>query len=1133
MSIRVHSSDDLADLSEALSTSLREEISRQDGLYSPTVIIPNKSMETWLNLDLVQRFGVVFNIRFLFLEKFLEELLLEKFSPEIDPKSRPFLQGESRKFQIYETLLRDQEFLQKYPILKNYLLPSGRKTPDPVRLLDLSGRLAKYFKDYELHRQDWIRNWLGEKYSLLRLPGEDIWEEVATQSEIFFFQKELYSYLTNSDPSKETLIQYSMRNLGSEPKAKKHSAKNVYLFALSQLSSTYISIFQNLLPEIRLEVFQFGVPDGEQVTGTERDQICRNWANSFRSLKKSWEISGAEFSHSLKKEKRTKTVLSEFKEYLGRSEYKASSRLMPDESLQILEAPGKVREVEAVFHHILSILSESKETKLTDFGIFCSDLSEYRAALEFVFEGGIQAKLTEKSGGSVKTLPYSIRDVLASETSAYIGGILSLFPLLSKERSRADIFKLLRNPCFQSKWEIEPSWVEEWAEISEDLELYQDDSLTEGQPLAFSFRKGFVRLAAGNILSAEEEENLPVSPFDPGSGSTVSTWIGIWRRVSFLLEEFSVLISDPKISGEKILDSLSDLLIELFSSSSSSPIEAELERNIIDSLYELRSVDWDPKSPKDRLKFLEAFFKQTGGEIQVRKGQYLTGGITVSSLQPMRPIPFLHVYILGLGEGLFPGTDDTSAFNLRYLAPREGDINVRGLNQSLLYETILSAKQSLVLSFVAEDITKDESIAPSSSLLLLEQALKENVLSPDTSVRIKIPLNKHSKEYFIQKETPSAKFADKFRKSFDLSSSLLYGKEEDKENYRKTVLKNFQSGSSVKKEVPNPETIDWNDLVRFAKSPLSYHLQRRFGLYSEEISESENATQEPFRISDNFKFIKELWSYSMKKTEKELQNSLSGLFSIWEKRGNIPRGIYGDAEFLTKSEKVGKISEVVSEILSEAQILSGLTFGESTKKGHLLSLPTIPLEISNGIKIKINGLKEDVFLKSETDGSSTLVLVYPNSKKKFKNLIEPFLIQSLLDSIPSEDTPRSVAAIFGYGDKPTIIGMNREGGEVYRKKFLSDLVNEFLKQTISLVSPGIWEDFPDRSDIDLNDPKSLTLLSQEYKIWGQESVQYDPEIYLDDIIRLLPYPQNYISENDFYLCLKLYHPLEKVFYAEK
>ncbi|PJZ76354.1 exodeoxyribonuclease V subunit gamma [Leptospira neocaledonica] len=1133
MKIRVHSSDDLADLSEALSKSLREEISRKDGLYSPTVIIPNKSMETWLNLDLVQRFGVVFNIRFLFLEKFLEELLLEKFSPEIDPKSRPFLQGESRKFQIYETLLGDQEFLQKYPILKNYLLPSGRKTPDPVRLLDLSGRLAKYFKDYELHRQDWIRNWLGEKYSLLRLPGEDIWEEVATQSEIFFFQKELYSYLTNSDPSKETLIQYSMRNLGSESKAKKHSTKNVYLFALSQLSSTYISIFQNLLPEIHLEVFQFGVPDGESVSGTERNQICKNWANSFRSLKKSWEISGAEFIVSSKKEKVEKTVLSEFKQYLGRSEYKASVKLLPDESLQILEAPGKVREVEVVFHHILSLLSESKETKLTDFGIFCSDLSEYRAALEFVFEGGIQAKLAEKSGSSLRTLPYSIRDVLASETSTYISGILSLFPLLSKERSRSDIFKLLKNPCFQSKWELEPSFVEEWVKLSEDLELYQDDSLAEEQPLAFSFRKGFLRLAAGNIISPEEKEDLPISPFDSGPGSSISAWIGIWRHVSLLLEEFSSLISNPKSSGEKILDSLSDLLRELFSSTSSNPIDVELEQNIIDSLYELRSINWDPKNSKDRLKFLEAFFKQTGGEIQVRKGQYLTGGITVSSLQPMRPIPFRHVYILGLGEGLFPGTDDTSAFNLRHLAPREGDINVRGLNQSLLYETVLSAKQSLVLSFVAEDITKDESIAPSSSLLLLEQALKENVLAPETSVRVKIPLNKHSKEYFVQKEIPSAKFAEKFRKNFDLSSSLLYGKEEDKEYYRKVVLGNFQARPASKKESLRPETIDWNDLVRFAKSPLSYHLQRKFGLYTEEISDSESATEEPFRISDNFKFMKELWSYSMKKAEKEILNSLEGLFSLWEKRGHIPRGIYGDSEFLTKSEKIAKISESVSETLSDVEILSGFTFGESPKKGNLLSLQPVPLEIPNGTKINITGLKEDVFLKKEADDTFTLVLVYPNSKKKFKNLIEPFLIQALLDLIPSKNTPNSVITIFGYGDKPTILNMDREGGKEYRKKFLTDLVQEFLNQSVSLVSPGIWEDFPDRTGIDPSDKKSLDIFAAEYITWAQESVQYDPEIYLDEIIRLLPYPQNYISENDFYLCLKLYYPLEKVFYAEK
>ncbi|TGL58988.1 exodeoxyribonuclease V subunit gamma [Leptospira sarikeiensis] len=1132
MPIRVNSSDSLSDLSEILAKSLRQEISKEDGLYSPTIIIPNKSMETWLNLDLVERFGVVFNIRFLFLEKYLEEVLLQKFSPEIDPHSRPFLQSESRKFQIYETLLQDRSFLDKYPILKNYLLPSGRKTADPIRLLDLSGRLAKYFKDYELNRQDWIRNWLGEKYSILRLPGEDIWEEVATQSEIFFFQKELYSYLTHSDENKETLIQYAMKKLGLNSENQK--SQNVYLFALSQLSSTYISIFRDLLPEIKLEVFQFGVPKGDIISGTERNQICRNWANSFRSLKKAWETAGAEFpTENTHKKNENVSVLSELQKYLIEGNEKIRAKISPDESFQILEVPGKVREVEAIFHHILSILEGSKETKLTDFGIFCSDLSEYRAAIEFVFEGGIQAKLSAQTQeASIKTLPYSIRDVMASEISPYLSGILSIFPLLTGERSRANLFRLFRNVCFQSKWEIESSSVEEWARLSEDMELYQDDWNGSEDPVSFSFRKGFVRLSAGNILFGSEEENLPISPYDAGPGSSVIVWIGVWRKISNSLDQFQTLISDPKTSSEDILGSLSILIRSLFSPDASSQ---EMEQNIIDSLYDLRHVNWDPKNERDRLRFLEAFFKQTGGEIQVRKGQYLTGGITVSSLQPMRPIPFRHVYVLGLGEGLFPGTDDTSAFNLRYISPREGDIGVRGLNQSLLYETVLSAKESLVLSFVAEDITKDESIAPSSSLLLLEQALKENILAPETSIRVRIPLNKHSKEYFIKKENPDLKkFGEKFRKTFDLSSSLLHGTKEDREYYRNTVLKNLLSEHVSQKEPQKPETVDWNDLVRFAKSPLTFHLQKRFGLYSEEISETETVSEEPFRISDNFKFMKELWSYSIDRAgSPEIRNSLDKLFSIWEKRGNTPRGIYSDVEFLTKSEKIEKISDSLSETLSEVEILSGISFGESTKKGNLLLLPSIQFQINKTEKVEIKGLKEEVLLKKEPDGSTSLILIYPNSKKRYKNLIEPFLIQCLLDCISDKNIPRSVISIFGYGDKPSVLQMDREGEENIRKKFLSDLIQEFLRPSLALISPRLWEDFPDRSELDPKVTKPSELLRKEYETWARESVQYDPEIYLDDVLRLIPYPQNYIHTEDLSICLKLYHPLTSVLRGEK
>lgn len=98
MPIKVFSSDDLTLLAENLLSSVSAEIREEDGLYSPIIVIPNQSMETWLYLEFVKRAGIVFNIRFLFLEKAIEEFLLKKYSPDLKPNSRPFLLPEARRF---------------------------------------------------------------------------------------------------------------------------------------------------------------------------------------------------------------------------------------------------------------------------------------------------------------------------------------------------------------------------------------------------------------------------------------------------------------------------------------------------------------------------------------------------------------------------------------------------------------------------------------------------------------------------------------------------------------------------------------------------------------------------------------------------------------------------------------------------------------------------------------------------------------------------------------------------------------------------------------------------------------------------------------------------------------------------
>ena len=64
------------------------------------------------------------------------------------------------------------------------------------------------------------------------------------------------------------------------------------------------------------------------------------------------------------------------------------------------------------------------------------------------------------------------------------------------------------------------------------------------------------------------------------------------------------------------------------------------------------------------------FFKQKQEKALMHRGHYLAEGVTVSSFQPMRPIPFKAVFLLGMGEGLFPTPSHRDTLDLRYIPVR-------------------------------------------------------------------------------------------------------------------------------------------------------------------------------------------------------------------------------------------------------------------------------------------------------------------------------------------------------------------------------------------------------------------------------------------------------------------------------
>ncbi|HEY0712098.1 MAG TPA: hypothetical protein VGF45_05455, partial [Polyangia bacterium] len=115
----------------------------------------------------------------------------------------------------------------------------------------------------------------------------------------------------------------------------------------------------------------------------------------------------------------------------------------------------------------------------------------------------------------------------------------------------------------------------------------------------------------------------------------------------------------------------------------------------------------------------------TGG-----RGQYLAHGVTVTSFVPMRAVPFRLVFVAGLGERAFPASNRRSELDLRAAHRHAGDVTPRQRDLYMFLETLLSARDRLVLSYVARDELTGAPLLPSAVILELREILAGGYLGP-------------------------------------------------------------------------------------------------------------------------------------------------------------------------------------------------------------------------------------------------------------------------------------------------------------------------------------------------------------------------------------------------------------------
>ncbi len=168
-----------------LATKLADllgEQARPDDPFAPTqVVVPNRTLEKWLQLFLARRQGIAINLHFGFLEKSLWEML-RAVDPRTEVAAPELLDGDLYRLLVLAVLL--EETNPALANLRGYFRglegTAGRRSWR--RAWHLADMLGNCIRDYEYHRQDrLIQPWLKGELVL----GEAFAEVERAQQAVF------------------------------------------------------------------------------------------------------------------------------------------------------------------------------------------------------------------------------------------------------------------------------------------------------------------------------------------------------------------------------------------------------------------------------------------------------------------------------------------------------------------------------------------------------------------------------------------------------------------------------------------------------------------------------------------------------------------------------------------------------------------------------------------------------------------------------------------------------------------------------------------------------------------------------------------------------------------------------------
>ena len=382
-----------------------------------------------------------------------------------------------------------------------------------------------------------------------------------------------------------------------------------------------------------------------------------------------------------------------------------------DHSLEFHACPGRLRQVQVVRDRILQLMAADPSLSPRDVLVMTPQVEAFAPLVAAVFGDG---------GATGVTLPWRLTDRSQQSEPGIAQGLLALLQLGGERLTATALEAVLACPPLLERHGIA---AEEAGAISALLQRagfrWGLDGRARGGEASHSFAWALDRLLLGLVLP--EQPGLAPAATAPLAMAGSLEQQARWLQLLLTLRRTLAALERPRSAADWVA-LLRQLLPQLFGDGGSRSWELPLIHAAL--------ADWQAVAGGGEQRLPASVAAEVLGErLAADSGRFghRSGALTISGLEPMRAIPYRLIVLMGLDAGVFPRQGERPGFHLLERERQLGDPSPADQDRYVLLESLLSARQHLLITWSSRDARTGETLMPCTPvrqwLALLEEHL--------------------------------------------------------------------------------------------------------------------------------------------------------------------------------------------------------------------------------------------------------------------------------------------------------------------------------------------------------------------------------------------------------------------------